>query len=326
MDSKNLATAKVHANIAIIKYWGKKEEKLKIPFNSSISFTLDKFYTKTCIIKEKGLTKDVFYLNNVLQDDNETQKISKVLDHFRNKEEFVVVKSSNSMPTAAGLSSSSSGLAALVVAANYTFNTKKSDSELSYLARLGSGSASRSLFGPFAIWKTSDIDHEAIAYPLDCDLDLSMIILILSVQKKEVLSRDGMKHCVETSSLFNTWVEQANRDAITMQKYMKEKDFTNMGKLMEKNTLLMHETTKYANPPFSYLKNATFEAIELVKEIRKNGIEAYFTMDAGPNVKILCQTKDCAALTKKLLEKYPEEKIVVSKGASNYEILPGDQT
>lgn len=326
MDSKNLVTAKVHANIAIIKYWGKKNEHLKIPFNSSISFTLDKFYTKTCIIKDQSLSKDIFYLNNELQSDKETKKISKILDYFRSKDEYVIVKSTNSMPTAAGLSSSSSGLAALVVAANYTFNTKKSDSELSYLARLGSGSASRSLFGPLAIWKTSDIDQEAISYPLACDLDLSMIILVLSGKKKEVLSRDGMRHCVETSTLFDTWVKQANEDALTMQKYIKEKDFTNIGKLMEKNTLLMHETTKYANPPFTYLTEETFEAIKFVEKIREEGVEAYFTMDAGPNVKILCQTKDCSKLTQILLTKYPPEKVVVSKGASNYEILPGDQT
>lgn len=326
MDSKNLITAKVHANIAIIKYWGKKDEKLKIPFNSSISFTLDKFYTKTCIIKDSSLTKDIFYLNHELQDEKETLKISKVLDYFRNKNEYVIVKSTNSMPTAAGLSSSSSGLAALVVAANYAFNTQKSDSELSYLSRLGSGSASRSLFGPFAIWKTSTIDTDAIAYPLKCDLDLSMIILVLSDKKKDILSRDGMKHCVDTSSIFNHWVTQANKDVIEMQHHMQNKDFTNMGKLMEKNTLLMHETTSYANPPFTYLKAETFEAIALIKKIREDGLEAYFTMDAGPNVKILCQSKDCNAIVEKLTKKYPKEKIIVSKGASNYEILHGDQT
>lgn len=326
MDTKNIITAKAHANIAMIKYWGKKDEALKIPYNSSISFSLDAFYTKTCILFQEGLSKDMFYLNDILQDEKETQKVSKVLNYFRNPNDYVIIKSTNSMPTAAGLSSSSAGLAALVIAANHAFNKNLTDAQLSYYARLGSGSASRSIYGPYAIWKTSDIDSEAIAYPLECDLDLSMIILVLSDKKKTVLSRDGMKHCVDTSTLFPKWVETANHDAELMLEYMQKNDFTKMGQLMESNTLLMHETTQFANPPFTYLKDDTFKAIDYIKTLRTQGLEMYFTMDAGPNVKILCQSKDADLIKTELLKKYLPNQVIVSKGASCYEILPGDQT
>lgn len=321
MDTKHAVTAKAHANIAIIKYWGKKNEELKIPWNSSISFTLDAFFTTTSF---QPYDKDTFILNGEIQDEIETRKVFEVVNIFRKDNAGILIKSNNSMPTAAGLSSSSSGLAALVICANSYFKTGYSDSELSRIARLGSGSACRSLYGPFAIWKSSDNDKDAIAYPVQCELDLSMAIVVLSDKKKTILSRNGMKNCVETSSLFPTWVKQANKDAEEMLLHIKNKNFSKMGELMERNTLLMHETTKYANPPFTYLKPETFECITFVKKIRANGIPAYFTMDAGPNVKILCETENIEKLKKMLLEKYSEQQIVITKGANQYVVYEGD--
>lgn len=324
MDTKNIVTAKVHANIAIIKYWGKTDEQLKTPCNSSISFLLEKFYTLTTIIPDKTLTHDVFYLNDVLQDEKETQKITKILNYFRPQNEFALIKSRNSMPTSAGLSSSSSGLAALVACANTTYKANLSTAQLSYYARLGSGSACRSFYGPFAIWQKEDDEKQAIAYPLPCELDLSMIILVLSDQKKAILSRDGMLQTKQTSTLFQHWVAQANLDAKKMVEYMRNNQFQQMGQLMESNTRLMHETTNYATPAFTYLNADTWEAIRYVETLQQAGINVYYTMDAGPNVKLLCESKDVETIKAKLHLKYAEEKIVVSKAASGFEILEGD--
>ncbi len=312
MDTKNIVTAKAHANIAIIKYWGKLDEVKKTPLNSSISLTLDKFYTITSIERNQKLSKDFFYLNDELQNDNETSKISKILDYFRHPDEKVIVRSHNSMPTAAGLSSSSSGYAALVLCANKSFNCNKSRSELSYIARLGSGSACRSLYSPVAIWKCDIDEHKAIAYPLQCNIKLAMIIIILNKNKKEVLSRDGMRHCVETSTIFNKWVTTANDDAAKMVSLLQTNDFKAIGELMERNTLLMHETTLHANPPFSYLNSDTHACLEYIRKIRQDGFETYFTMDAGPNVKLLCRESEVHIIYKKLLEKYDESNLVMS--------------
>lgn len=312
MDTKNIVTAKAHANIAIIKYWGKLDEVKKTPLNSSISLTLDKFYTITSIERNTNLNHDVFYLNDELQSDDETLKISKILDYFRTTNEKVIVRSHNSMPTAAGLSSSSSGYAALVLCANKAFNSNKSHSELSYIARLGSGSACRSLYGPVAIWRHDNDEHKAIAYPLQCNIKLAMIIIILNKNKKKVLSRDGMRHCVETSTIFDKWVTTANNDALKMVDLLQTDNFKAIGELMERNTLLMHETTLHANPPFSYLNSDTHECLDYIKKMRQDGFEAYFTMDAGPNVKLLCKATDVHKIYKKLQEKYDADNLVMS--------------
>lgn len=324
MDSKNIVTAKVHANIAIIKYWGKELEELKTPCNSSISFLLEKFYTLTTIIPDASLKKDVFYLNGQLQSEQETLKITKLLNNFRSKNEYALIKSYNSMPTSAGLSSSSSGLAALIVAANQTYQKNLTIDQLSYYARLGSGSACRSFYGPLAIWKHDEDEKKAIAYPVECNLDLTMIILILSDKQKPILSRDGMLLTKKTSTLFPTWVKQANYDANKMLEYIAKNDFKKMGELMESNTLLMHETTKYANPSFTYLNEDTYQAIAYIKSLQENNINVYFTMDAGPNVKLLCESKDAQKIKEYLLKQYEEKQIVVSKAATGFEILEGD--
>ena len=149
MDRKPVKV-KSYANIAIIKYWGKKDAINIIPATSSISLTLENMYTKTeiSIIPEvDNAETDVFYLNGILQDKKQTEKVSKVVDLFRkNKEQKVLIKSVNNMPTEAGLSSSSSGLSALIKACNILFGKNLPRKELAKISKLGSGSSARSFF------------------------------------------------------------------------------------------------------------------------------------------------------------------------------------
>lgn len=337
MQQKNLKTAKAHANIAIVKYWGKRDEKEVLPYNSSISFTLEAFYTKTLVLRDENLEKDVFVLNGEEQTEEQCQKASLVLDFFRpsNQKPYCAkILSFNSMPTAAGLSSSSSGLAALVLAANESFpcSPPRSLETLASLARKSSGSACRSFFSPFAYWDATWSPEQAqdslpFVRQVDCPLQLSMFILVLSEKQKDFSSRFGMKHTVETSSLFSQWVEQANNDAKEMLIFMEKGDFASMGALMEKNTLLMHETTRYAVPPFSYLTDETLQVLEGVQALRSKGVlPAYFTMDAGPNVKLLCESKDKDLILQSLQTHFPHLRIVYSKASPQaFEILEGNQ-
>lgn len=323
-----MVKVKSYANIAIVKYWGKKDAKKMIPATSSISLTLNDMFTETemefisdediKISVEKEMKNgdykdkfsnmtDLFYLNGELQDSVHTEKISKVVDLFReNRSQKVKISTTNNMPTAAGLSSSSSGLSAVIKACNKLFGKNYTQSELAQISKFGSGSSSRSFFGSITAW---DKDTGEI-YEVRTDLKLAMIVLVLNENKKEISSRNGMELCAKTSTYFDEWVKQSEIDFINMKKYLAENDFEKVGTLTEENALRMHKTTETANPPFSYFNEKTYEAMDFVKNLRNNGEKCYFTMDAGPNVKVLCLEEDLEKLAGIFGKRY---KIIVSK-------------
>ena len=307
MDRKPV-TVRSYANIAIIKYWGKKAEKEMVPATSSISLALENMYTETTLSPlPADARSDEFYINGQLQNEAEHKKMSKIIDRYRPEGAgFVRIDTKNNMPTAAGLSSSSSGLSALVKACNAYFQLGLNRKELALEAKFASGSSSRSFYGPLAAW---DKDSGEI-YPVETDLKLAMIMLVLEDQKKPISSRDGMKLCVETSTTFEEWIRQSEQDYKDMLIYLKENDFEKVGVLTEKNALAMHATTKTANPPFSYLTDASYEAMDFIRQLREQGESCYFTMDAGPNVKVLCLEKDLEHLSEILGQRY---RLIVSK-------------
>ncbi|AFC66057.1 TPA: diphosphomevalonate decarboxylase [Streptococcus pyogenes] len=304
----NVITVTSYANIAIIKYWGKENQAKMIPSTSSISLTLENMFTTTSVsFLPDTATSDQFYINGVLQNDEEHTKISAIIDQFRQPgQAFVKMETQNNMPTAAGLSSSSSGLSALVKACDQLFDTQLDQKALAQKAKFASGSSSRSFFGPVAAW---DKDSGAI-YKVETDLKMAMIMLVLNAAKKPISSREGMKLCRDTSTTFDQWVEQSAIDYQHMLTYLKTNNFEKVGQLTEANALAMHATTKTANPPFSYLTKESYQAMEAVKELRQEGFACYFTMDAGPNVKVLCLEKDLAQLAERLGKNY---RIIVSK-------------
>lgn len=307
MDRKPV-TVRSYANIAIIKYWGKKAEKEMVPATSSISLTLENMYTETTLSPLPADAKaDAFYINGQLQNEAEHKKMSKIIDRYRPEGAgFVRIYTKNNMPTAAGLSSSSSGLSALVKACNAYFQLGLNRRELALEAKFASGSSSRSFYGPLAAW---DKDSGEI-YSVETDLKLAMIMLVLEDQKKPISSRDGMKLCVETSTTFDEWIRQSEQDYKDMLVYLKENDFKKVGELTEKNALAMHATTKTATPSFSYLTDASYEAMDFVRQLREQEESCYFTMDAGPNVKVLCLEEDLEHLSKLLGQRY---RLIVSK-------------
>ena len=307
MDRKTV-TVRSYANIAIIKYWGKKAEKEMVPATSSISLTLENMYTETTLSPlPVDATADIFCINGQLQNEAEHVKMSKIIDRYRPEGAgFVRIDTKNNMPTAAGLSSSSSGLSALVKACNAYFQLGLDRKELALEAKFASGSSSRSFYGPIAAW---DKDSGEI-YPVETDLKLAMIMLVLEDQKKPISSRDGMKLCVETSTTFDEWIRQSEQDYKDMLIYLKENDFEKVGELTEKNALAMHATTKTATPSFSYLTDASYETMDFVRQLRQQGENCYFTMDAGPNVKVLCLEKDLEHLSELLGQRY---RLIVSK-------------
>jgi len=306
---------KSYANIAIIKYWGKKDPIKMIPATSSISLTLENMFTETEIsfisreeaIEKTGQASDLLYINGELQNEEQIKKIAKVVNLFRDdRNQLVKIDTTNNMPTEAGLSSSSSGLSAAIKACNKLFDKNLSREELAQISKFASGSSSRSFFGPVGMW---DKDTGEVS-EVKTDLKLAMIVLVLNEEKKIISSRKGMALCMETSTSFDEWIRQSEIDFENMKKYLSEGNFSKVGGLTEENALRMHETTKNANPPFTYLTEKSFEAMEYIRKLRKQGEKCYFTMDAGPNVKVLCLEEDFERLKDILGKKY---KIIASK-------------
>ncbi|MEX2804061.1 diphosphomevalonate decarboxylase [Streptococcus sp. H31] len=307
MDRKTVSV-KSYANIALVKYWGKKDAANMIPSTSSISLTLENMYTETRLsFLPKTAEHDEFYIDGIRQDAKEQVKISAVIDQFRkDKKQFIKVETSNNMPTAAGLSSSSSGLSALVKACNALFAAGLNQQELAQKAKFASGSSARSFFGPVAAWDKDSGD----IYRVQTDLQMAMIMLVLNASPKPISSREGMKLTAQTSRQFEQWVHQSEKDYADMLLYLKNNDFVKIGELTERNALAMHATTAAAQPPFSYLTDASYQAMDFVKKLRQQGENCYFTMDAGPNVKVLCLEKDLDRLAERFADNY---QIIVSR-------------
>ncbi|MGM0300798.1 diphosphomevalonate decarboxylase [Enterococcus sp. AZ048] len=319
--------ARAYTNIALIKYWGKENQELIIPMNNSLSLTLDAFYTETEVTFSKELKEDQFYLDNQWQDSKATLKVSRFLDFVRSKADSslrAVVKSKNFVPTAAGLASSASGLAALAGAASDALNLNLTPEELSRLARRGSGSACRSIYGGFAEWQKGDSDETSYAIQIpssDFENDLSMIFVVVNDAQKDISSRDGMQRTVETSAFYDGWLQTVPQDLTKAKKAIKEKDFIALGEVSESSALKMHGTTLAATPPFTYWSAESMKVMNLVRQIRNGGLPCYFTMDAGPNVKLLVERKNEAALLSALSAHLDAKQLVVAHAGPAIEIL-----
>ncbi|MDR0922406.1 MAG: diphosphomevalonate decarboxylase [Lactobacillales bacterium] len=312
---KKTGKARAYTNIALIKYWGKKDKELILPMNSSLSLTLDAFYTETKITFDESFTQDTFYLNGELQEKKGTQKISSFLKIVFEKYDlphlFAKVESHNFVPTAAGLASSASGFAALAGAVNQALDLQLSDSDLSKLARRGSGSASRSIYGGFAEWKKGTDDDTSYAVQIPSKpWDIGMLFVVLNKKTKKISSRVGMEQTVNTSPFYPAWVTSAEQDIVDMKQAIAKQDFKRLGELAEFSAMKMHATVHSSFPPFTYWEPESLVAQQIVRDLREEGIPVYFTMDAGPNVKILAETKNFPKIKERLYEYFDKEAII----------------
>ncbi|WP_040979310.1 diphosphomevalonate decarboxylase [Oceanobacillus jeddahense] len=317
------ATARAHTNIALIKYWGKRDESLILPTNSNLSVTLDGFSTETTVHFQEGLKEDSFLLNEQKVEGAALGKIAVFLDKVRalyGKEIYAQVQSVNHVPTAAGLASSASGLAALAAASSKAIGLSLDNMELSRLARQGSGSASRSIYGGFVEWQMGEredgLDSYAVQIADQSHWDIRIAAVVLSKTVKKVSSREGMRRTVETSPFYAGWLEQTAKDLQEIKQAIIAKDFEKMGSVAEANCLRMHATTLGANPPFTYWQDTTMRVMQTVQNLREQGIPAFFTIDAGPNVKVLYLPEDEAKVKNSLQAMEDVEDIIISKPGS----------
>ncbi|AOZ93681.1 diphosphomevalonate decarboxylase [Paenibacillus crassostreae] len=307
---------RAYTNIALIKYWGKRNEEVILPTSSSLSLTLDAFYTETAVSLATGAEKDIFYLNNTLQSVAATEKVSRFLNLFREATGIQtpsVIRSTNYVPTSAGLASSASGMAALAGAANLAYGLNLDPKELSKYARRGSGSATRSIYGGFVEWQMGTSADDSYAVPIDdANWDIGMVVIVVNSQRKAISSRIGMKNTVETSPFYAGWLESTAKDLVEIKEAIRTRDFQKVGEITESNGMKMHGTMLGANPPLSYWEPNSIMAMQMVRQLRNEGIPCYFTMDAGPNVKVLCRLSDSDKIKTKLAEIFDPEQLIIA--------------
>lgn len=329
MTNKQSKWVRAYTNIAFIKYWGKENEELIIPMNNSLSLTLDAFYTDTKVTFSDELTEDQLFIDGEMQDEKALKKAQVILDLVRKEadiKQFATIESINHVPTAAGLASSASGLAALAGAASLAAGLELSKTELSRLARRGSGSASRSIYGGFAEWVKGTDDSNSYAVPVDeADWDIGMLFIIVDDKQKDVSSTVGMRRVVETSPYYDGWVSSTTKDLAAIKEAIADQDIVKVGEIAESSAMKMHALNLSAQPPFHYWSPDTIVAMRKVSELREMGYPVYLTMDAGPNVKLICKQSQLEELHNILLKDYRPDQLVMARPGPGIQILDDEE-
>ncbi|KKW74256.1 diphosphomevalonate decarboxylase, mvaD [Lactococcus cremoris] len=318
---KNIVTARAHTNIALIKYWGKTDIALNIPTTSSLSMTLEPFYTTTSV-EFTDNESDSLILNSAMED---SSRVSKFLEMMRGQYgnfPKVMIQSENHVPTAAGLASSASSFAALTAAMFGLLDLEKDDSEMSRIARRGSGSASRSIFGNFAVWNKGENHQSSFAESFyNKDIGLSMIVAEISSEKKKMSSTKGMQ-LAQTAPTYGAWVEKSAIQLAEMKQAILQADIEKVGLIAQDNALGMHEQNRLClETILTIFTSETQRVVDFTKECYKAGLLAFVTIDAGPNVKIITDHATEKILLTKLKAEFPELTFDIARAGGAYEYL-----
>ncbi len=302
--SMRKATAIAHPNIAFIKYWGNKDYFLNLPANSSISMNLANLETRTTLSLLDNLDADELILDGYLQSGSALQRVSAFLDIARQLSGnycFAHIESVNSFPQSAGLASSASAFAALALAASHVYGLDLSEKELSILARRGSGSASRSIPDGFVEWHMGTSNDDSFAetiVPADY-WQLWDYIAIVEEKPKKIGSSQGHR-LADTSPLQAARLQSAPHRLTLCRQAILEKDFEKLANVIELDSNMMHAVMLTSHPPLLYWSPLSVELMRQVAEWRSEGLAAAYTLDAGPNVHIICPSEAREEVKKRL--------------------------
>lgn len=289
------ASAVASPNIALVKYWGKRDAALNLPDGGSISITLNGFQTVTRVAFDPALAADRLTLGGTASPQH-VGRVTKVLDLVRaaaGTDTRAAVTSTNNFPTGAGLASSASAFAALVVAADAALGTGLPRTRLSEFARRGSGSAARSLVGGFAeLHRGSRPDgSDAVATPLlaPADWPLQTVIAITSTAPKPVGSSVGMELSRATSPFYRAWADVNDAALAEARSAIAGRDFAKLADVAEHSSACMHAVMLSTRPALIYWNGATVDLLHAVRTLREtHAVPVFATVDAGPQVKAVC--------------------------------------
>ena len=322
-DSK--VTAIAHPNIAFIKYWGNRDDALRLPSNGSISMNLEGLTTTTNVRFNSLLKEDLLTLNNKKLSGPALERVRTFLDLIRsiaNKRIFAEVTSENNFPTGAGIASSASAFAALAMAATKAIGLNLTEAELSHLARHGSGSACRSIPDGFVEWYSGDQDEKSYAASIApaASWDLVDCIALVTIGHKEVGSTAGHR-LANTSPLQTARVQDAPRRLDICRSAILKKDFQQFAEIIELDSNLMHAVMMTSTPPLFYWELQTLEVMRAVRNWRGQGIPVGYTLDAGPNVHVICLSSDYEKIKHNLEQMSFIQRVIIAKPGSGAVVL-----
>jgi diphosphomevalonate decarboxylase len=299
------ATAISHPNIAFIKYWGNRDNQLRLPVNGSISMNLDGLFTRTTVSFNSAKT-DSLAINSTSVTGKGLERVSYILDIVREKagiQDRAEVTSENNFPAGAGIASSAAAFAALALAGSKAARLDLSEPELSVLARRGSGSASRSIPAGFVEWKMGEAENDSYAFSIAPANHWNLVdcVAIVSAAHKKTGSTEG--HAIAgTSPLQGVRVVDAPRRLEICRNAILKKDFEAFANIIEHDSDMMHSVMMTSNPPLMYWQSATVEIFHQVREWRTSGLPVGYTVDAGANVHVICLGEYAKEVEKRLRE------------------------
>jgi diphosphomevalonate decarboxylase len=311
------ATAIANPNLAFIKYWGNRDNTLRLPSNGSISMNLDGLYTRTTVSFQPSLPFDQLIINGHEVMGHGLDRISYILDIIRGMADIydrAEVMSENNFPSGAGIASSASAFAALALAGSKAAGLALSEPELSRLARRGSGSASRSIPGGFVEWQMGTSDEDCFAFSIaePSHWDLVDCVAIVSAAHKKTGSTEG--HSIAwTSPLQAARVADAPRRLEICRKAILERDFNTFASIVELDSDIMHSVMMTSTPQLHYWKPASLDVMSCVRQWRADGMPVCYTVDAGPNIHILCPGTEAQTVEKRLREIKGVDNVLVAR-------------
>ena len=291
-----------HPNFALVKYWGKKDSKQNRPAMSSISVTVNSMISKTKIFKNSQSNHHQLFINGVEESDlSNILPPLMYLSEFSKSEDYLVIQSQNNFPTSSGLASSASGIASLVTAYEAHYDLQLEVNQKIEACILGSGSAPRSLIGGFVLMDYKN-NYSCRQILEETEWPLDVLICIVSKEPKKISSREGMLISKKTSPIYQNWLDVNDRHINIALNAIKEKNFARLKNVTEKNCKLMHEVMKTSKPSISYLTEVTHSCLSEIENLRSLGHKLFYTIDAGPQVKIICEPQSSETIKNRIID------------------------
>ena len=282
------AVAQAQPNIALIKYWGKRDVDKNLPAVDSLSVTLDTLWTRMSLEFDGQLNQDTLQVNGSVVA-SMLQRVSHCLDLVAGNDRVCArIESSSNFPIGAGLASSASAFAALVVAADKAAGSHHETGALARLAGAASGSAARSLFGGFVELTAGETEIEVRNIADSASWPLEVIVAVNAEEPKAVGSTEAMIRSAKTSPFYSSWLEQQAADLEIARDAVCQKDFAKLAAVAEHNCLKMHSVMWGSRPPVVYWNQATLACMETIRTLQAAGHGVFFTIDAGPQLKAVC--------------------------------------
>ncbi len=326
MSEAAMVIARANSNVALVKYWGKRSGDLNLPYTGSISVTLDGLWTTVSVRRRRSGEADSITAAGVdLSDRSELTSFLALTRALTPNASPVQVELKTNFPVAAGLASSASIFAALALALSELFGLKLAEPELTMLARRGSGSAARSISGGFVEWFAGERSDGSDCYAENiCAADawpLGIVVVVTDAGPKRVASRAGMEHVASTSPFFPAWLASHDADLHAVRRGILARDLSQVGSTAEHNCLKMHAVSMAAQPGLIYWNSVTLSVIERMRRLREDGIDAFFTIDAGPQVKVLCQMDQRAYVAQQLAQVPGVQRTLLSQPGPSAQLL-----